>query len=86
MTHGLLNPGEKPSATVRVICLKVVVKRELVINSKGEHEVQDENVVYRFNAETSMKHAFDMVHRTHPEALFVEIYEPRSCALTSERL
>lgn len=80
--------NEQPNKqeTIRVICLKAVVKRELVLNSKGEHEVQDENHVYRFNAETSMKHAFDMVKRTHPNCLFIEIYEPISCALTLERL
>lgn len=88
MTKGLLNqPAQKEDAApVRVICLKVVLKRELVKNSKGEFEVQDENKVYRFNADSSIKHAFDMVNRTHPEALFVEVYEPRSCALTSERI
>lgn len=71
---------------VRVICLKAVLKRELVTNSNGQVEIQDENVVYRFNADSSMKHAFDMVRRTHPDALFIEVYEPRSCSLTAERI
>lgn len=81
-----ISEKEEKAALIRVICLKVVLKRELIKNSKGEHEVQDENKVYRFNAESSIKHAFDMVNRTHPDALFVEVYEPRSCALTSDRI
>ncbi|ATW57924.1 hypothetical protein CNR33_00078 [Pseudomonas phage tabernarius] len=76
----------KRNPVIRVICLQVVTKRELVVNAEGQTEVQDETKVYRFSAETSLQLAFDTVKAKHPKALFIEVYEPISCALTAERL
>lgn len=72
--------------TIRIICLKAVLRRELVEHSDGSQSIAEDVQVYRFKSEASIGEAYQTVALNHPNAIAIEVYEPKSCALTMERL